>query len=83
MLPDREPLTSAIEDIHQTYQRDGMGPAMARFMVLASFDGELPDGYQYPPVDPAQFGPPTEDDGSRDDAILGQNRRCARPAPAS
>ena len=75
VLPDREALTSAIEDMRQTYQRDGMGPAMAKFVVLVSHDGQLPAGYQYPPVDPAQFGLPTEDDGSRDDALLGQNLR--------
>jgi pimeloyl-ACP methyl ester carboxylesterase len=73
ILPDREALASAIEDMRRTYQRDGRGPAMAKFIVLVSHDGELPDGYQYPPVDPAQFGLPTEDDGSRDDALLGQN----------
>jgi pimeloyl-ACP methyl ester carboxylesterase len=76
VLPDREALTSAIEDIRQTYQLDGMGPAMAKFMILVSHDGELPGGYQYPPVDPKQFGLPTEDDGSRDDALLGQNLRA-------
>jgi pimeloyl-ACP methyl ester carboxylesterase len=75
VLPDREALASAIEDMRLTYQRDGMGPAMAKFIVLVGHDGQLPDGYQYPPVDPAQFGLPTEDDGSRDDALLGQNLR--------
>jgi hypothetical protein len=82
MLPDREALTAAIEDMYQTYQRDGLGQGMAKFMVLVSFDGEMPDGYEYPPVDPAQFGLPTEDDGSRDDAVLGQNlRRCTGYRP--
>ena len=82
MLPDREALTAAIEDMYQTYQRDGMGQGMARFLVLVSYDGELPDGYEYPPVDPAQFGLPTEDDGSRDDAVLGQNlRNCTGYQP--
>jgi pimeloyl-ACP methyl ester carboxylesterase len=82
MLPDREALTSAIDDMHQTYQRSGMGPAMARFMVLVSYDGVLPDGYRYPPVDPGQFGLPAEDDGSRDDALLGQNlRNCTGYQP--
>jgi hypothetical protein len=75
MLPDRAALTAAIEDMYQTYQRDGMGPAMAKFFVLVSYDGEMPDGFEYPPVDPAQFGLPTEDDGSRDDVLLGQNLR--------
>ncbi len=75
MLPDRQELTAAIEDMHQTYQRDGLGPAMAKFIIFVGHDGELPDGYRYPPVDPAQFGLPAEDDGSRDDALLGQNLR--------
>lgn len=75
VLPDREALTSAIEDMHQTYRRDGMGQAMAKFMILVSHDGVLPDGYLYPPVDPAQFGLPAQDDGSRDDVLLGQNLR--------
>ena len=82
LLPDRAAFTAAIEDMHQTYQRDGMGPAMAKFLVLVSYDGELPDGYEYPPLDPAQFGLPTEDDGGRDDALLGQNlRRCTGYQP--
>jgi pimeloyl-ACP methyl ester carboxylesterase len=75
MLPDREALAAAIEDMYRTYQRDGQGPGMAKFILLVSYDGELPDGYEYPPVDPAQFGLPVEDDGSRDDAVLGQNLR--------
>jgi hypothetical protein len=42
----------------------------------------LPDGYRFPPVDPAQFGLPTEDDGGRDDALLGQNvRSCTGDRP--
>ena len=35
----------------------------------------MPDGYRTPTVDPSQFGLPTEDDGSRDDALLAQNLR--------
>jgi pimeloyl-ACP methyl ester carboxylesterase len=75
MLPDREAVLAAIEDMYRTYQREGQGPGMAKFILLVSHDGEFPDGYEYPPVDPAQFGLPTEDDGRRDDALLGQNLR--------
>ncbi|WP_433558328.1 alpha/beta fold hydrolase [Pseudonocardia xinjiangensis] len=75
MLPDRQAVTSAIEDMYETYQRDGLGPAMAKFLIIVSYDGEFPDGYRFPPVDPAQFGLPVDDDGSRDDALLGQNLR--------
>lgn len=82
MLPDRAALTAAIEEMHRTYRRAGLGPAMAMFITLVSYDGELPDGYRYPPLDPAQFGLPTEDDGRRDDPLLGQNlRRCTGYRP--
>jgi pimeloyl-ACP methyl ester carboxylesterase len=82
LLPDRAALTAAIEDMAQTYQRAGMGPAMAKFLVLVSYDGELPKGFEYPPIDSAQFGLPTEDDGTRDDALLGQNlRNCTGYRP--
>jgi len=82
VLPDSEGLSSAIEDMCETYQREGTGPAMAKFMVLVGHDGELPDGYRYPPLDPARFGLPTEDDGTRDDALLGQNiRTCTGYRP--
>jgi pimeloyl-ACP methyl ester carboxylesterase len=82
VLPDREALLAAIEDMYQTYQRDGQGPGMAKFILLVSHDGEFPEGYEFPPVDPAQFGLPTEDDGRRDDPLLGQNlRRCNNHEP--
>jgi len=82
VLPDREALRSAIEEMYRTYQRDGIGQGMARFIFMVGFDGELPDGFEFPPLDPAQFGLPTEDDGSRDDALLGQNiRNCTGYRP--
>jgi pimeloyl-ACP methyl ester carboxylesterase len=82
VLPDREALSTAIQEMYEAYQRDGVGAGMSRFMVLVSYDGQLPDGYQFPPLDPAQFGLPTEDDGRRDDALLGQNvRACTAYQP--
>ena len=76
ILPDREAALAACEDIYQTYQRDGMGAGMAKFIALVGFEGELPADYtERPAPDPAMFGLPTEDDGSRDDALLGQNIR--------
>ncbi|MFC0627164.1 alpha/beta fold hydrolase [Kribbella deserti] len=76
LLPDSENALAACEDIYQTYQRDGMGPAMAKFIAITSFQGEFPADYTSQPApDPAMFGLPTEDDGSRDDALLGQNLR--------
>lgn len=54
-----------------TYERDGFGPAMAKFITLVMHDGELDEAYlQRPAPDPAQFGLPATDDGSRDDPLL-------------
>ncbi|MEV0440611.1 alpha/beta hydrolase [Streptomyces spectabilis] len=75
-VPDHEQAWAAVEDIHRTYRREGMGPAMAKFIALTMQKGPLPDGYaDAPGPNPADFGLPTEDDGSRDDALLGQNLR--------
>jgi pimeloyl-ACP methyl ester carboxylesterase len=74
VLPDREPLLAASVDIHQTYQRRGFGPAMAKFIALVSQQGPLPPGYaDQPAPDPAMFGLPAEDDGTRNDPLVGQN----------
>lgn len=74
VLPDREQLAAATRDIHDTYRRSGLGPAMAKFIKLVSLEGPLPGGYaEQPAPDPAMFGLPTQDDGSRDDPLVGQN----------
>ncbi len=73
VLPDRERALAATRDMYETYQRSGMGAAMAKFIVLTSHKGEIPtDWLDRPAPDPAAFGLPTEDDGSRDDPLLGQ-----------
>ena len=73
-LPDREQALAACVDIHQTYQRSGRGPAMAKFIALVVYEGPLPaDFADRPAPDPANFGLPTEDDGSRNDPLVGQN----------
>jgi pimeloyl-ACP methyl ester carboxylesterase len=76
VLPDREPLFAACADIYDTYENAGMGPAMAKFIALVQHKGELPTAYaDQPAPDPAAFGLPTQDDGSRDDPMLGQSIR--------
>jgi pimeloyl-ACP methyl ester carboxylesterase len=76
ILPDSEAALAAVADMYATYQRDGMGAGMAKFIAFVGYDGEVPADYtQQPAPDPAMFGLPTEDDGSRDDALLGQNLR--------
>jgi pimeloyl-ACP methyl ester carboxylesterase len=73
-LPDREQALAACLDIQQTYQRDGYGPAMAKFVLLVSHEGPIPaDFADQPAPNPADFGLPTEDDGTRNDPLVGQN----------
>ena len=74
VLPDREAGLAAAVDIHETYLRSGRGPAMARFIAIVSFEGPLPADYaDRPAPDPAMFGLPADDDGTRTDPLLGQN----------
>ena len=74
LLEDREIAIKVNADIVDTYQRDGFGPAMAKFMQLVMRQSPLPADYlDQPAPDPAQFGLPTEDDGSRDDPLLSGN----------
>jgi len=74
VLADRDAALAASKDVHETYQRSGLGPAMAKFIVLVSFEGPVPADYvDRPAPDPAMFGLPTEDDGSRNDPLAGQN----------
>jgi len=73
ILPDAEAALAAARDIHETYLRDGKGAGMAKFIALTSLKGEVPaDWTDQPAPDPAMFGMPTEDDGSRDDPLIGQ-----------
>jgi pimeloyl-ACP methyl ester carboxylesterase len=74
VLPDREPVLAAAVDIHETYRRSGRGPAMAKFIALVSHEGPFTAEFaDRPAPDPATFGLPAEDDGSRNDPLLGQN----------
>jgi pimeloyl-ACP methyl ester carboxylesterase len=74
VLPDRDEIMAAAADIHDTYLRSGLGPAMAKFIALVSIEGPVPaDFASRPGPSPAMFGLPTEDDGSRNDPLVGQN----------
>jgi pimeloyl-ACP methyl ester carboxylesterase len=74
VLPDREHALAAARDIHETYLRSGFGAGMAKFIALVSQKGEIPADYaERPDPDPAMFGLPTDDDGSRGDPLVGQN----------
>jgi pimeloyl-ACP methyl ester carboxylesterase len=74
LLEDRDVALRVQADIVDTYQRDGFGPAMAKFIQLVMYPGPLPADYlDRPAPDPAAYGLPTDDDGGRDDALLSRN----------
>jgi pimeloyl-ACP methyl ester carboxylesterase len=74
LVPDREFALAANKDIAETYQRSGFGPAMAKFIGIVSYKGPITAEFLAKPApDPAMFGLPTADDGSRTDALLAQN----------
>ena len=74
LLPDREGAMALTRAIHDTYLARGFGAGMAQFIVAVSHKGPItPEFAAQPGPDPAMFGMPTEDDGTRTDALLGQN----------
>jgi pimeloyl-ACP methyl ester carboxylesterase len=74
VLPDAENAKAAVRAIGDSYQRDGFGAGMARFMAIIGHRGPFPDDIaRQPAPDPSTFGMPTEDDGSRTDVLLAQN----------
>ena len=76
-LADSDVVLKAIDDIKATYARDGNGPAMAKFIQLVMRTEELPPDYlDQPAPDPAMFGQSSEDDGSRDNALIRNMPAC-------
>jgi pimeloyl-ACP methyl ester carboxylesterase len=74
ILPDREGALAATEAIGATYQKSGFGPAMAQFILAVSHKGPMTAEFASQPApDPAMFGLPAGDDGTRTDALLYQN----------
>ena len=71
VLPDAEAAERAQAGVREVYEAKGWGAGMAAFVAMTSWQGEFTDEYfAQPAPDPAQFGMPTEDDGSRDDPLL-------------
>jgi pimeloyl-ACP methyl ester carboxylesterase len=74
ILPDREHAMAATSAVQETYRRSGWGAGMAQFIALTSHQGPFTaEVAGRPGPDPAMFGMPAEDDGSRTDPLLGQN----------
>src|SRR5919109_1881752 len=73
-LPDGEAALAAARAVHETYMARGFGAGMAHFIALVTHRGPIPpDFLDRPAPDPAMFGLPTEDDGTRNDPLMGQN----------
>jgi pimeloyl-ACP methyl ester carboxylesterase len=74
VLPDREHALAAARDIHETYQRRGLGAGMAKFIAFVMERGAITADYAArPEPDPRAFALPADDDGSRADVLLAQN----------
>jgi pimeloyl-ACP methyl ester carboxylesterase len=71
VLPDRDETLAVTKDIHETYERDGLGHAMAKFIAFTSVRGPTPAEFPNQAPNPADFGLPTQDDGSRDHPLFG------------
>jgi pimeloyl-ACP methyl ester carboxylesterase len=71
VVPDAIAAERARAGVRDTYEAKGMGAGMAAFIMMTSWQGEYTDDYfAQPAPDPAAFGMPTTDDGSRDDPLL-------------
>jgi pimeloyl-ACP methyl ester carboxylesterase len=71
VLPDAAAAERARAGVRDAYEAKGWGAGMAAFMAMTSWRGEFSDDYfAEPAADPAAFGMPSEDDGSRDDPLL-------------
>jgi pimeloyl-ACP methyl ester carboxylesterase len=71
VLPDAVAAERARAGFRDVYEANGWGAGMAAFIAMTSWQGEFTDDYfAQPPADPAQFGMPADDNGSRDDPLL-------------
>jgi len=71
VLPDAEAARRAQAGVRDAYEAKGSGAGMATFIAMTSWRGEFTDDYfAQPAPDPARFGMPTADDGSRGDPLL-------------
>jgi pimeloyl-ACP methyl ester carboxylesterase len=71
VLPDAPAAERARKGVNTIYEARGRGAGMAAFIAMTSWQGEFGDAYfAQPAPDPATYGMPAEDDGSRDDPLL-------------
>jgi pimeloyl-ACP methyl ester carboxylesterase len=71
VLPDAARAERARAGVRDAYEAKGSNAGMAAFIAMTSWQGEFTDEYfAQPAADPANFGMPAGDDGSRDDPLL-------------
>lgn len=71
LLPDREHALAVTRAIHESYMRGGTNAAMAHFIAVVSHRGPFTaEVASQPAPDPATFGMPADDDGSRTDSMF-------------
>ncbi|MEU1431666.1 alpha/beta hydrolase [Nocardia sp. NPDC005746] len=71
VLPDADAAARGQAQVRDAYQAKGSFAGMAAFIAYTSWQGEFTDAFfAQPPADPAMFGMPAEDDGTRDDPLL-------------
>ena len=62
---------AAQKQVQEEYHDSGWGHGMAAFVAMTTWPGEFTDEYfGRPAPDPAAFGMPADDDGSRHDPLL-------------
>jgi pimeloyl-ACP methyl ester carboxylesterase len=71
VLPDAAAAERARAWFRDAYEAKGFGAGMAASIAMTSWEGEFTDEFfAQPAPDPAAFGLPAEDDGTRDDPLL-------------
>jgi pimeloyl-ACP methyl ester carboxylesterase len=71
LLPDAERAVAGERGVQAVYHAKGWGHGMAAFIALTSWRGEFTDDFPAGATpDPAVFGLPVDDDGSREDPLL-------------
>jgi pimeloyl-ACP methyl ester carboxylesterase len=73
LVPDREHALAACRAINETYRQKGSNAGMAHFIAVVTHRGPFTaEIAAQPGPDPALFGMPADDDGDRNDAMLGK-----------
>jgi pimeloyl-ACP methyl ester carboxylesterase len=71
VVPDAVAAERARAAVRDAYEARGSSAGLAAFIAMTSWRGEFTEEYfAQPAPDPAAFGMPTGDDGSRDDPVL-------------